>query len=85
MAKTTYESLCTEAHFQIESMCMALRQFARSNSVDELPHLAQSLAIRIEVLNGALMSSIGGEDAGDVDELHHAVFGTKRNAEVARA
>jgi hypothetical protein len=82
MAKSAYENLCTQAYFQIESMCMAMRQFARSRSADELPHLVQSLAIRIEELNGALMHSVGGEDADNVENLRQAVYGSNVNLEV---
>jgi hypothetical protein len=82
VAKTTYEALSTEAHFQIESMCMAMRQFARSQSVDELPHLVQSLAIRIEELNGALMHAVGGKGADNVEGLRQAVYGSNVSLEV---
>jgi hypothetical protein len=61
---------------------MAMRQFARSQRVDELPHLVQSLAIRIEELNGALMNAVGGKDADNVAYLRQAVYGSNVSVEV---
>jgi hypothetical protein len=78
MAKSTYEDLCQEARYQIEAMCFALRNASQSKDVDALPWLVQSLAIRIEELNGAMMHAASGEEFDYVNELRMSVCGSSK-------
>ena len=71
---TTKTELSKQAHYQIEAMCLALQNAARSQDVECLPHLVQAMAIRIVELNGQLMFMLGG-NAWDVADLEHTVFG----------
>ena len=70
----TAAELSTQAHYQIEALCIALQNAARAPDTDTLPYLAQSLAIRIIELNGHLLNVINVSE-GDLEELKHSVFG----------
>lgn len=74
-SKTAFE-LCTQGHYQIEAMCKALLQAAQSQDPETnevLPYLVQSLAIRIDTLNGALMNAVGTEDDEVIADLRREV------------
>jgi hypothetical protein len=66
--------LSTQAHYQIEAMCIALQRAARAPNADTLPYLVQSLALRITELNGGLMSLMN-EGESNLEGLEAAVFG----------
>jgi len=61
----TSQELATQASYQIDAMAYALQKTAQSHdieSVESLPFLVQSLAIRIIALNGVLMAHVRGDD-----------------------
>lgn len=74
--KNTFK-LCTQASYQIEAMCFALKNAARSqdsNTIDALPYLVQSLAQRINDLSaGWILAQDGMDD--DSSEFEQVVFG----------
>jgi hypothetical protein len=55
-------------------MCFALKAAARSDDVDALPYLVQSLAHRIEELNASWFLSLDGID-DDTSHFERVVFG----------
>jgi hypothetical protein len=81
MDKTTID-LCTQASYQIEAMCFALKTAARSDDVDALPYLVQSMAQRINDLSMAwstCMSAVwlNSPDTADkdIEDFERVVFG----------
>lgn len=69
--------LCTQASYQIEAMCFALKNAARSQdaaTIDALPYLVQSLAQRINELSAAwILASDGMDDTAK--EFEAVLFG----------
>ena len=74
MSAAKKTKLATQAHYQIEAMCLALQNAAMSQDTETLPHLVQALAIRIIELNGSLMFLVDGGNP-DIEHLNTAVFG----------
>ena len=83
MIEAIHADLRNQAHYQIEAMCFALRRAAKSQDNDALPYLVQSLVIRIEELNNAMMNTVGSEEPELVKDLRRAVYGTDNVVEVA--
>lgn len=74
--KDTFK-LCTQASYQIEAMCFALKNAARSQDVftiDALPYLVQSLAQRINDLSVAWILAQDGMD-DDNSGFEQVVYG----------
>lgn len=74
MATADITGLQTQATYQIEAMCYALQDAARSTDTERLPYLVQSLANRIGQLNDAMMNSLAAAEP-DIEELSHALYG----------
>lgn len=76
MVKPTFK-LCTQASYQIEAMCFALKNAARSQDAatrDALPYLVLSLAQRINELSSAWILAQDGMD-DDNSGFEHVVYG----------
>ena len=70
----SYSELRSQAHYQIEAMCFALLRAAQDHSPsDNLPHLVQSLSIRIDNLNASLMCGVDNETATVIADLRREV------------
>lgn len=72
--------LCTQASYQIEAMCFALKSAARSQDsaiVDALPYLVQSLAQRINDLSAAWILAQDGTADGTAD-FEQVLFGINK-------
>lgn len=74
MADLTLNALHLQASYQIDAMCEALHRAAKSPNVEALPYLVQSLALRINELNGAVAISLASDD-GEVESFRQVVFG----------
>ena len=71
--RKSYSELRSLAHYQIEAMCQALLRAAQDDGCDTLPYLVQSLAIRIDNLNGSLMCGVDNEIEIVIADLHREV------------
>lgn len=71
----SHSHLFTQATFQIEAMCSAMLKAAQSQNVEALPYLVQSMAIRIDSLNSAMMTALDG-DPDTLEDLRREVFGS---------
>ena len=74
MAALSRNDLHLQANYQIEAMCIALHSAAKSPNAEALPYLVQSLAMRINELNGASAISLAS-DEGDIEDFRQVVFG----------
>lgn len=85
MSETVHADTHLQAHYQIDAMCIALRNAARATDVDALPFLVQSLVIRIEELNAAMMhlASEPQHDPEQLGDLHLTVYGRRLGEEVS--
>lgn len=81
MSDTSHSELCAQAYYQIEAMCNAMLKAARADDCGELSYLVQSLAIRIEALNGAMIHANTESNSETLKELRSEVYGS--GAEVA--
>jgi hypothetical protein len=79
MLHKSHAELCSEAHWQIEAICAVMLKAAQAEDCDKLPHLVQSLAIRIDALNGAMMLAVGNVNAGTISDLRSEVRGPGLN------
>ncbi len=68
--------LCTQATFQIEAMCHALRNAAVASDTDNLPYLVQGIVQRIIDLNGAMMYLFTSEENDALEDLRLSVCGS---------
>ena len=71
----SHSSLFTQGAYQIEAMCSAMLKAAQSQNVEALPYLVQSMAIRIDSLNSAMMTALDG-DPDTLEDLRREVFGS---------
>lgn len=75
MADLTNNDLPRQASYQIEAMCLALKNAARSQdaaTIDALPYLVQSLAQRINELSAAWIQASDG--MGDTTKDFEAIL-----------
>lgn len=74
MLNKSYMELRNQAHYQIEAMCAVMLKAAQTE-VDTLPYLVQSLAIRIDALNGAMVNAANDATTETIGELRAEVRG----------
>jgi hypothetical protein len=75
MLNKSHAELRSQAHWQIEAMCDVMLKAAQAEDCDTLPYLVQSLAIRINALNGAMMLAVGNVNTGTIGALRGEVRG----------
>ena len=74
----SHMELRNQAHYQIEVMCAVMLKAAQSQKIisqEDLPYLVQSLAIRIDALNSAMVAASNGVNTETLRALRSEVRG----------
>lgn len=75
MLNKSHSDLRCQAHYQIEAMCAVMLKAAQSDDCETLPYLVQSLAIRIDALNSAMVNAASGVTTETIRDLRAEVRG----------